>query len=216
MSDQKNSSKIRNCILRLSRYKNALYRLKKIGFVKVFSDNIADAAGESASQVRKDFSLFGIMGSKRGGYQTKELIEKLNSILGKNGNQKVVIVGIGRIGKALMEYEGFKKSGIEIIAGFDIDPEKIDNDVPVPVLPLGDLDSFIKKNDIRIGIIAVPYNAARQAFDMLIAAGIKGILNFAPIHFKGPSGIVVTNVNLEVELENLIYFVNAEEMEIDI
>ncbi|MBD3321381.1 MAG: redox-sensing transcriptional repressor Rex [Chitinivibrionales bacterium] len=211
MFDQKSSSKIRNCILRLSRYKNALYRLEKIGFVKAFSDNIADAAGETASQVRKDFSLFGITGSKRGGYQIDELIQNLNAILGKNGNQKVVIVGIGRIGRALMEYEGFKKSGIEIVAGFDIDPEKADNQISVPVFHLHELQDFIIKNDIRIGIIAVPYIAARQAFDMLVAAGIKGILNFAPIHFKGPTGIVVTNVNLEVELENLIYFVNAEE-----
>ncbi|MBD3344441.1 MAG: redox-sensing transcriptional repressor Rex [Chitinivibrionales bacterium] len=211
MFDQKSSSKIRNCILRLSRYKNALYRLKKIGFVKVFSDNIADAAGETATQVRKDFSLFGIMGSKRGGYQTDDLTEKLNTILGKNGNQKVIIIGIGRIGRALMEYGAFKKSGIDVVAGFDINPRKITAEAPVPIYPLNELETFIRKNDIRIGIIAVPYNAARQAFDMMIGAGIKGILNFAPIHFKGPSGIVVTNVNLEVELENLIYFVNAEE-----
>ena len=88
----------KNCIIRLSRYKNALIRFKTLGFIKIFSEYLADAVGVTSAQVRKDFSLFGISGNKRGGYQIDALITKLNSILGKNEVQKVVLVGAGQLG----------------------------------------------------------------------------------------------------------------------
>jgi len=201
----------KNCVIRLSRYKNALYRLQALGFVKVFSDNLADAVGVTASQVRKDFSIFGISGNKKGGYQIDALLEKINSILGKDQLQKVVVVGGGHIGSALMRYRGFEKEGIKIVAGFDIDPAKINRSLLVPVLPLEEIKAFIKTNGIRIAILAVPDIAAQQAVDMISAAGIKGILNFAPLRLKSAEGCIINNVNLEIELENLIYFVNVTE-----
>jgi redox-sensing transcriptional repressor len=204
-----NGSTSKNAIIRLSRYKNALYRLKLLGFVKVFSDNLADAVGVKPSQVRKDFSLFGISGNKRGGYLIDELISKLNTILGKNEIQKVVIVGAGHIGTALMKYKGFEREGIKIVAAFDIDPAKYQKDVEVPILPLEELKDCVQKNQIRIGIIAVPDIAAQQTADLMLAAGIKGILNFAPIRLRGPEDSVINNVNLEIELENVVYFANA-------
>ncbi|MBD3419733.1 MAG: redox-sensing transcriptional repressor Rex [Chitinivibrionales bacterium] len=197
-------------IHRLSQYKNALIRLKQIDFVKVFSDNIADAAGETASQVRKDFSSFSITGSKKGGYQVDELIEQLTDILGQNDLHQVIIIGVGKIGRALMEYGEFKKGGLQIVAGFDIDPEKLDGDAEVPILPFHELTAFVKVHKIKIGIIAVPYLAARQAFDALVEAGIEGILNFAPVQLKSQDSVHVSNVNLQIELENLIYFVNQQ------
>lgn len=199
----------KNCILRLSRYKNALNRLKLLGFVRVFSDNLADAVGVTPSQVRKDFSIFGISGSKRGGYQVDSLIERLNLILGKNEMHKVVIAGVGNIGTALLNYKGFEKEGIKLVAAFDIDPEKLDRDAPVPVLPLEELRDFARKNNIKIGIIAVPDMAAQQVLDLMLASGIRGVLNFAPIRLRGPADSVINNVNVELELENVIYFVNA-------
>ncbi|MCK9432370.1 MAG: redox-sensing transcriptional repressor Rex [Candidatus Omnitrophica bacterium] len=201
----------KNCIIRLSRYKNALYRLQALGFVKVFSDNLADAVGVTASQVRKDFSIFGISGNKKGGYQIDLLLEKLNNILGKDRLQKVIVVGGGHIGSALMRYRGFEKEGIKIIAGFDIDPAKINRSNPVPILPLEEARIFIKTNGIRIAILAVPDIAAQQALDLICAAGIKGVLNFAPLRLKAPESCIVNYVNLEIELENLIYFVNVAE-----
>jgi redox-sensing transcriptional repressor len=199
----------KNCIIRLSRYKNSLYRLKTLGFVKVFSDNLADAIGVTAEQVRKDFSLFGISGNKRGGYQVDALIEKLNSILGKDRMQKVIVVGSGHIGTALTKYRGFEKEGIKIVTAFDIDPVKHARECDVPVLPLEELKDFVRANEIKIGIIAVPDIAAQQVVDMMLQAGIRGILNFAPIRLRIPEDIVVNNVNLELELENVIYFVNT-------
>ena len=199
----------RNSIIRLSKYKNALYRLQSLGFVKVFSDNLADAIGATASQVRKDFSLFGISGNKKGGYQIDNLLEKLNNILGKDTIQKVIIVGAGNIASALMKYKGFEKEGIKIVAAFDIDPTKLKKNNEIPVLPLEELKAFVKENQIRIGILTVPDIAAQQAAQILFSAGIKGILNFAPIRLESPDDCVVNNVNLEHELENLIYFVNV-------
>jgi len=199
----------KNCIIRLSRYKNALVRFKTLGFVKIFSEYLADAVGVTSAQVRKDFSLFGISGNKRGGYQIDALITKLNSILGKNEVQNVVLVGAGQLGSALMRYNTFEKEGIKIIAAFDIDPSKINLKSPIPILSLAEAALFIETNSIKIAILTVPDMAAQQTFDILIRAGIKGVLNFAPIELKTSSDCIVNNVNLAVELENLIYFVNV-------
>ena len=196
---------------RLSRYRNALYRFKALGFVRVFSDNLAESVGSTAVQVRKDFSLFGITGNKRGGYIVEGLIEKLNKILGKDKIHSAIIVGAGNIGTALMKYKGFKKEGIRIAACFDIDPVKYNKNEGVQVLPLDELKSFVENNDIKIGIIAVPDIAAQQALDIMVSKGIKGILNFAPIRLKAPDDVVLNHVNLGFELENLIYFVNVLE-----
>lgn len=201
----------RNCIIRLSRYKSALYRLKSLGFVKVFSDNLADAIGVLSSQVRKDFSLFGISGNKKGGYQVEALIEKLNTILGKDQLQNVIVVGAGNIGMALLKYKGFEKEGIHIVACFDIDPAKFNREAEVPVLPLEELRDFVRKANIKIGVVAVPEIAAQSVLETMTAAGIKGVLNFAPMRLRAPDDLVINNINLESELENLIYFVNVKE-----
>ncbi len=203
----------KNCILRLSRYKNALYRFKTLGFVKIFSDYLADAVGVTSAQVRKDFSLFGISGNKRGGYQIDALIDKLNSILGKNELQKVILVGAGNLGSALVKYKAFENEGIKMMAAFDIDPSKHNAKLTVPVLPLEQLEEFVRENEIKIGIISVPEIAAQNTLDLMVKAGIKGVLNFAPIQLKAPSECTINNVNLELELENLIYFVNTSETE---
>jgi len=199
----------RNCIVRLSRYKNALHRFRTLGFIKVFSDTLAEEVGVTSSQVRKDFSLFGISGKKRGGYDLDELIEKLNNIFGKDRLEKVVVIGCGNIGRALINYKGFEREGIKITACFDIDPAKCKKEAAVPVLAMEDLCAYVNENGIKIGIIAVPDIAARQVMGSMVSAGIKGILNFAPLELKAPGGTVINNVNLGLELENLIYFVNS-------
>jgi redox-sensing transcriptional repressor len=200
----------KNCILRLSRYKNELYRFKDLGFIKIFSEYLAESVSVTSAQVRKDFSLFGISGNKRGGYNIDALIEKLNSILGKNQLQRVVLVGAGSLGSALLKYKSFEKQGIKIEAAFDIDPAKCSQKIGIPVLPTAEMDAYVKKADIKIAILCVPEVAAQGTFDLMVKAGIKGVLNFSPIQLKTPGECIVSNVNLEEELENLIYFVNAK------
>ena len=109
-------------LIRITRYYRALNRLRAIGLEKVFAHNLSDAAGVSAAVVRKDFSLLSIHGQKRGGYEIVDLIEKLSAILGKGDPQNVIVVGCGRIGKALMHYSGLEPDGIRVVAGFDTDP----------------------------------------------------------------------------------------------
>ncbi len=203
----------KNCVIRMSRYKNALMRLKSLNFVRVFSENLADAAGVTASQVRKDFSIFGITGKKRGGYLVDELLSELNRILGKDQRQNFIIVGIGNIGRALLDYKGFENSGISIVAGFDTDPAKHDPDAAAPIYPLEQLRDFVAEHKIKFGIISVPDFAAQQVLELMLAADIRGLLNFAPIRLKAPEGCVISNINLLSELENIIYFVNAAEKE---
>jgi redox-sensing transcriptional repressor len=199
----------RTCIMRLSRYRNAILRLKALNFIRCFSDNLADAASVTSAQVRKDFSIFGITGHRRGGYQVDNLLNQLNEILGKDKTQDIILVGVGNIGKALLHYPGFEKSGMRIVAGFDIDPTKYAQDLNIPILPLEKMRDYILTNHINIGIIAVPDYAAQQVLELMKSAGIKGVLNFAPITLRESADFVINNINLVTELENIIYFVKA-------
>jgi len=184
-----------------------------MGFGRVFSDNLAEAIGVTPSQVRKDFSIFGISGNKRGGYQIDELIEHLNKILGKNTIKHTIIVGAGNIGAALAKYDGFEKDGIKIDALFEVDSLKVNPWAAIPILHTDTMVEFIQSNDIRIGIIAVPETAAQHVLDLMVLSGVKGVLNFAPIRLRAPKECVVNNVNLVLELENVIYFSNLLEKE---
>jgi len=199
----------KKCIARLSSYRKTLLRFQELGFIKIFSDTLGDAVGVTSAQVRKDFSLFGISGNKRGGYQIEQLLERLQEILWKDIVQKVVVVGVGNIGSALIQYKSFENEGIDIVAGFDIDPAKVSQKSKVPIYPLDELKSYVKKHNIRIGIVAVPEMAAQEVFREMVEAGIKGFLNFAPIRYKLGEEVIINNVNLQIELENVIYFVNA-------
>ncbi|MBU1077755.1 MAG: redox-sensing transcriptional repressor Rex [Spirochaetes bacterium] len=203
--------KNQNAILRLSRYKNTLYKLKTLGLEKVFSDNLADSIHVKSSQVRKDFSIFGIEGHRKGGYEINYLINKINEVLGKTKMNNVILAGAGKLGRALMGYKGFNQVNIKITAIFDIDPEKVKRDSPVPVLPLEEMKEYIKNNHIVIGIIAVPEEAAQLVVEHMIGAGVKGLLNFSTTNIKVPDHVIVNNVHMEAELENIIYYINNPE-----
>jgi redox-sensing transcriptional repressor len=176
--------------------------------VKIFSDNIADPLGISSSLVRKDFAIFGISGSRKGGYMIDSVLEKIDHILGSDKVQEVVIIGVGRIGEALMSYKGFYRDGIKIVAGFDIDVKKIRTKGDIPVMPLEEFPEFIKTHNVKVAILAVPDIAAQQTLEIIKASNIQGVLNFTPVKFKSTDEIVINNFNIENELVNLIYFVN--------
>ena len=197
----------REAVNRLCRYKNLLEKLQSLGFVKVFSDNLADAVGVSSALVRKDFSVFGLAGNKRGGYRVEELVGQMNRILGKDEAQKVIIVGCGKIGTALMNYRGLARERIRIVAGVDVNPAKVAPAAPVPVRDLLEMPELIRREKIRVAILAVPETVAAHVAGTLIAAGIKGILNFAPILLKSTDECIVQNINIALELENLFYHV---------
>lgn len=196
-------------IKRLLNYKTLLNQLQNLGFVKVFSDNIADALGVSASLVRKDFAIFGIAGSQKGGYEIATIVGKINDILGKNKVQKVVLLGVGRLGTAFLQFgKGFHNEGIKIVAAFDINPDKLDESKEIPVLPMARLSEFIYENGITFAIVTVPEAAGRQTIELLMAENIRGILNFTSLKIKSTEKTIINNVDIEHELARLIYNVN--------
>jgi redox-sensing transcriptional repressor len=208
-------------ILRLAKYLRVLKKLKTLGFVKVFSNNLGDAVGVTPAVVRKDFSMIDIPGNKRGGYNIDVLIEDLGAVLGKEQSQEVVLVGCGKIGSALMDYKEFQKEGIRIVAAFDNDPAKINPDRErTPILDIADIGSYVRDHGVRVGIIAVPDNAAAAVFDHMVDAGIRGFLNFTSVELKCtgkcdandcPIECTVHNVNIGLEIENLFYLVNMRQ-----
>jgi len=200
--------KQKEMIQRLVRYKNILLKFKSMGLSRVFSDNIGDAAGISASLVRKDFSLAKLtVGNKRGGYPIETLLQCLDTILGTQLLQRIIIVGCGNIGTALLNYSGFSNENVQIVAGFDIQPDRIKSDAPIPILPIGEMAALVQKEDIHVAVLAVPENAAASILDQLASAGIQGVLNFSPVQLKANSSLFIQNFNIAFEIENLFYYV---------
>jgi redox-sensing transcriptional repressor len=205
------------------KYLRVLRKLKTLGIVNVFSNNLGDALGVTPAVVRKDFSQINITGNKRGGYNIDDLMMSLEEQLGKRESKNVVVVGCGRIGQALMAYREFPKEGIHIVAGFDNNEAKISRDANIPILPLQEMGAYITDNDVEVGIIAVPEAAANEVFEAMLEAGIRGVLNFTPVELKChgkcdrgncPKNCTVHTVNIGLELENLFYLININEMEL--
>ncbi|MFW5709957.1 MAG: redox-sensing transcriptional repressor Rex, partial [Bacteroidota bacterium] len=125
--------------------------------------------------------------------------------------QRIIMIGTGRIGQALMHFKQFQEDSIFIVAGFDIDSKKIDEKSSVPVYHMDLLEEFVSGNDIRLAVLAVPALVAVETFENLKRAGIKGVLNFTPVILKGNDAVHVRNINIEHELTNLVYFINNTE-----
>jgi len=197
---------IKKNIKRLLLYRLCLVKFKEMGFKKVYSYNLGHEAGVSAEQIRKDFSHFKIKGNKKGGYDIDDVLDKLNFIFRRNELQKVIIVGMGNIGRALSHYEcGFTERKQYIVAGFDIDPVKIKKTYNVPVYHMSSMVEYIKTNNIQIAIMAVPSISAQEVCTLLAESGIKGIMNFSPVLLQAPEKVIVNNINLCDELEIVIY-----------
>ena len=201
----------REVIKRLSKYRTVMQKMKALGFIKVFSDNLADAVGVSPSLVRKDFSMFNLSGNKRGGYQIDDLLTQLNVLLGKDKKQKIIIIGCGKLGQALMNHNGFPRVGIRVIAGFDSDPEVLDPEAPIPILHIKEIKDFIKENKITVAVLTIPEPCVQGMAETLKKTNVKGVINFAPLHLKSEPGFLVHNINMEQEIENLFYNIHFEE-----
>lgn len=203
---------IKKNIKRLLLYRLCLLKFKEMGFKKVFSYNLGHEAGVSAEQIRKDFSNFGITGNKKGGYELEHLLDKLNYIFKRNEQQRVIILGMGNMGRALSHNDcGFTEQRQYIIAGFDIDPVKIKKTYNIPVYHMDRLSEIINENDIKIAILAVPSISAQEVCFKLVKSGIKGIMNFSPVILQVPEDVIVNNVNLCDELECVMYLADSSQ-----
>jgi len=201
---------IKNSLKRIFMYRSCLVRLKMIGVEKVYSYTLADETGVTADQVRKDFSEYGITGNKKGGYEVNDLIDKLEKIFHRNKDHNIVLIGMGNIGTSLSRYNNFIHRNMNIVATFDIDPFKQKTRSEIPIYSMSRLKEIIDRFRVKVAIIAVPEISAQEVADELIQAGIKGIINFAPVLLKTPGDIIVNNINLCDELESVIYYVHNQ------
>ena len=165
---------------------------------------ISKALGYGEVQVRKDLSVVSGAGKPKIGYVTEELIESIDRYLIGGDISRAVIVGAGKLGGALLDYEGFADFGIDIISAFDADPARCGVSARGKTIrPVDDLFSFCRAQRIRIGVIAVPEAVAQSVCDLLVAAGVRAIWSFAPGHLTVPDGILLTEENLALSLAHL-------------
>ncbi len=198
----------RKTIYRLSLYLRCLQRLKSNAIRTVSSEALAKAAAVKSTQLRKDLTYFGQFGTRGLGYDVEQLATMISDLLGTTRLQPVILVGAGHLGMALLSYRGFEQEGFEIVAAFDIDiVRKRGKKVSQPVLGLDKLPEFVREHGVKMAILTVPGVVAQEVANALVAAGVEGILNFAPLVLQVPEEVMVNNVNLAIELENLSYFV---------
>jgi len=195
-------------VYRLSQYSRCLSRLLEKGSETVSSSIIAAAAGVKPSQLRKDLSVVGQIGTRGLGYPVETLYHAIREVLGREQLQPVVLVGAGNLGRALLRYEGFKKEGFEVVAAFDASEEVCSRaGLPCPIYQDAEMCDFVRDNNVQMAILCVPGEYGQDVANKLINAGVSGILNFSPVVLKVPEEIMVNNVDLAMELENLSFFV---------
>lgn len=193
---------------RLSLYLREIELLVREGNDTTSSSQLGRLLGFTDAQVRKDLAYFGHFGYPGVGYRCDELIVAIRKILGTDQQWPVVLIGVGNLGNALLGYKGFQQRGFRMIAAFDTDTGKVGTDIQgVHVHHLDTLAEFAKSHPIRLGMIAVPSAAAQIVADRLVAAGVEGILNFAPITITLPDRVRHIGVDLAIELEQLSFSV---------
>jgi redox-sensing transcriptional repressor len=161
----------------------------------------------SAARIRKDLAQFGEFGIRGVGYEVDELAEHLNALLGLDHQHAMLIVGLGNLGSALAQYLGFNYGAFHVVAGVDNDPRKIGRKVGSFVVRASDeLAEVVRESGAEIGVLAVPAEAAQENYDRLADAGIKAVLNFAPVRVKRRTGVPLKNVDLRINLEELAFF----------
>jgi redox-sensing transcriptional repressor len=193
-------------VRRLSVYLGFLEETADRGVETISSDELARRGGTTSAQVRKDLSFFGSFGKRGLGYSVPELISSLRDILGLKREWSVVIIGAGKIGTALAQYQGFRQRGFRVTAVYDADPRQIGSRwESLVVRDVAQVERDIARDRPDIAVLAVPSHAAQGAADRLVRAGIKAILNFAPTQLHVPNEVTVRNVNMAMELEGLSF-----------
>jgi len=194
-------------VTRLPVYLRSLVEVAEAHIVTVSSERLAEMAGVNAAKVRKDLSYLGSYGTRGVGYDVEFLLAQINRVLGLTQDWPVVIVGIGNLGHALANYKGFSARGFRIAALVDADAKRVGEVVSgVTVRHLDDLPAIAVADSIAIGIVATPASSAQKVADLLVAAGVTSILNFAPALISVPSDVSLRKVDLSIELQILSFY----------
>ncbi len=196
-------------VQRLPLYLRCLIQAQARRMPVVNSVQIADMAGTNAAQVRKDFSYLGEFGTRGVGYDVDSLIANLTKRLGVAEHRRVAIIGFGRLGSALQGYAGFEERGMSVAAVLDADSSKVGTSVDgVVIESIDDLEEVIERERIEIAVLTVPAGAAQGIANRLIAAGVKAIMNFAPVRLVVPDDVTVRQADMAGELQILSFHLN--------
>lgn len=199
-------------INRLPIYARALAALADQGELVVSSQALGQALVVTPAQIRKDLSYFGRFGKQGRGYNVPGLLAKLREILGLDRQWHVCVVGVGRLGQAIVEYGGFGPQGFQIVAAFDADSQMVGRKVGgISVRAAGELDDFLCSNRVDIGVVAVPAAVAQQVVDQLVEAGIRAILNYAPMTPHVPNDVSIRHIDPVIAMQSMTFYINRAE-----
>ncbi|HHY39015.1 MAG TPA: redox-sensing transcriptional repressor Rex [Clostridia bacterium] len=199
-------------IRRLPIYLRVLRELEDDDVAVISSADLAVRTGFSSEQIRKDLAYFGAFGVRGVGYSVSQLEDQLRRILGLDKEVRAALVGAGNLGTALTRYNVNRHKDVKIVAIFDNDPAKVGKTIEgVRVYPVEDIADIIRENEIKMGIITTPASSAEKVAELLVRAGIRAILNFAPVKLGSTDAVAVRNIDLTLEFESLAYYAAGEE-----
>ena len=209
----KKDTKISNVVIkRLPRYRRYLKELKRKGISKISSNEFSRLIGYTASQIRQDLNNFGGFGQQGYGYSVEGLYNEISAILGLDREYKMVVVGAGNLGKAIVNHTYYYKTGFVVKGIFEVKPELIGTEINgVEVMDYEGIVEFVENNNIDIGIICTTKEVAQEVADRLCFAGVRGLWNFAPIDIETPSHVAVENVHISESLHSLAYHMTRAE-----
>jgi redox-sensing transcriptional repressor len=197
-------------VQRLPLYVRVLAQFDATGAEMVSSEQLGTQLQMTPAQIRKDLSYFGRFGKQGRGYNVKRLSQELRSILGLNRQWNAGLVGVGRLGRAIIAYPGFKPEGFHVVAAFDEDPSVVGSSVGgIDVRPIEQIRETVAELGIHIGIVAVPALNAQSVFNALVESGIKAILNYAPVAPQVPMDVKVRGVDPVLALQSMTYFLKS-------
>ncbi|MCK4719125.1 redox-sensing transcriptional repressor Rex [bacterium] len=199
-------------VKRLSRYLRVLERFQEEGSETILSEELANELHLKPSQLRKDLAYFGEFGTRGMGYNIERLAEALRRILGLHRQWAIAIIGVGNLGTALLRYKGLNEKGFRVAALIDDDPEKVGSSRSgIHIYHIDDLPEVVKEKNIQIAILTVPAPSARATAEIVVKAGIKAILNFAPVSIKPPPEVICMPVDISSELKILSHHLTGLE-----
>lgn len=192
---------------RLLKYLEYVKQKKSEGKNFVFSHELADYVGVTPAQVRQDLMDFNIEGTPQKGYPVDSFFEEVCSHLKCNAKTKIILIGVGNLGRAILSYFVKRRPNLEIVAAFDNDHQKTQRIYAgTKIMDMSELSSFVKKEKIKVAIITTPQDVAQEIADVLVKAGIKGIVNFAPVTLKVPKNVFVEQIDITLSIEKTVYF----------
>jgi redox-sensing transcriptional repressor len=199
-------------IERLPLYLNVLIQLRQDGVATVSSARLGEMTDVNPAQIRRDLTYFGSFGRRGVGYDVVMLIDRIQKILGSDHTHRLVLVGAGNLGSAIANYNGLRKHGFIVSAVFDTDPARIGTRMgDLVVSDANELERVVAEQEVKIGVLAVPPEAAQGVADRLAAVGIRVILNYTPVVVRVPAGVTLHNTDPVQELLHTLYYLSRRE-----